>query len=73
MCAKRSGSDEYIVLTQKAQPVGTGDQTDWIALKRRFRNSIKQVKTFRGADVNSDQVPVIATIRLKLERAMQQR
>ena len=38
--------------------------------KRRLRTPVTQVKTYPGADVNSDHVPVISTIRLKLKKVL---
>ena len=43
------------------------NQIDYITISERFRNSITQAKTFPGADINSDHVPVVATFRLKLK------
>ena len=43
------------------------NQIDYITINKRFRNSITQVKTFPGTDCNSDHVPVVATVRIKLK------
>ena len=43
------------------------NQIDYITINERFRNSVTQVKTYPGADINSDHVPVVATFRLKLK------
>ena len=43
-------------------------QIDYITISKRFRNALIQVKTYPGADNSNDHVPVIATIKLKLER-----
>ena len=44
------------------------NQIDFITINKRFRNSVVNVKTYPGADCNSDHVPVVADIRLKLKR-----
>ena len=44
------------------------NQIDFITINERFRNSVTQVKTYPGADINSDHVPVVATFRLKLKK-----
>src|SRR5215469_3954380 len=43
-------------------------QIDYITISKRFRNPLTQVKTYPRADFSSDDVPVIATIKLKLKR-----
>lgn len=42
------------------------NQIDYIT-NRRFRNSVKSVKTYPGADINLDHNPVVAEIRLRLK------
>ena len=37
-------------------------------LNERFRNCIKQTKTYPGADMNSDHNPVVVKINMKLKR-----
>ena len=37
-------------------------------LNERFRNCIKQAKTYPGADMNSDHNPVVVKINMKLKR-----
>ena len=44
------------------------NQIDYITVNKRFRNSVCDVKTYPGADCNSDHVPLVASIRLKLKR-----
>ena len=46
------------------------NQIDYILIRKRFRNSVKQCKTYPGADINSDHNPLIAKISIKLKRAM---
>ena len=48
----------------------TRNQIDFIIINKRFRNSVNQAKTYPGADINSDHVPVIATVSLKLKKAV---
>ena len=44
------------------------NQIDYITINNRFRNSIKQVKTYPGADCGSDHSPVVATMIPKLKK-----
>jgi endonuclease/exonuclease/phosphatase family metal-dependent hydrolase len=44
------------------------NQIDYILVGQRYRNSIKRVTTYPGADINSDHVPLIADITLSLKR-----
>ena len=37
-------------------------------INTRFRNSIKQTKTYPGADIGSDHNPVVATVKINLKR-----
>ena len=43
------------------------NQIDYILVKQRYKRSILNVKTYPGADCDSDHVPVIAKIKLKLK------
>ena len=47
------------------------NQIDYILVSQRYRNSLKQVKTYPGADVNSDHNPVIAKMEIKLKNLRQ--
>ena len=47
------------------------NQIDYILVSQRYRNSLKQVKTYPGADVDSDHNPVIAKLEIKLENIRQ--
>ena len=47
------------------------NQIDYILVSQRYRNSSKQVKTYPGADVNSDHNPVIAKLEIKLKNIRQ--
>lgn len=40
---------------------------DHILIGRRYRSSVKDVRVYRSANVNSDHLPVVATIKLKLK------
>ena len=44
------------------------NQIDYIMLNERFRNCIKQAKTYPGADMNSDHNQVVVKINMKLRR-----
>ena len=39
---------------------------DYILVRKRHRNSIKQCKTYPGADIGSDHNPVIASVSVRL-------
>lgn len=43
------------------------NQIDYIAIKKRYRNVAKQAKTYPGADINNDHVPVVSMMKLKLK------
>jgi len=45
----------------------TRNQIDYILINNRYRSSISKVKTYPGADANSDHVPVVANIKLHLK------
>ena len=44
------------------------NQIDCILFNERFRNCIKQAKTYPGADMNSDHNPVVVKINMKLKK-----
>ncbi|KAI5751342.1 hypothetical protein M8J77_006574 [Diaphorina citri] len=44
------------------------NQIDYILMRKRFRNSVKSVKTYPGADISSDHNPLIAIIKVKLKK-----
>ena len=54
--------------TWKSPGDNVRNQIDYITVNARFRNAIFQTKTSPGADCNSDHIPVIARIRIKLKR-----
>jgi hypothetical protein len=43
------------------------NQIDNFTVNQRFKNSIKNVKGYPGADIGSDHIPIIARIHLKVE------
>ena len=43
------------------------NQIDFVIINKRFRNNVKSVKTYPGADVNSDHNPLVAKICLRLK------
>ena len=43
-------------------------QMDYVIFNGRFRNCIKEAKTYPGADTNSDHIPVVVKINMKLKR-----
>lgn len=44
------------------------NQIDYRTINERFRNVVTHAKTIPGADKNSDHLPVMATIRIKLKQ-----
>lgn len=44
------------------------NQIDFILIKERYKNSVKSVKTYPGADIDSDHNPLIAKIELKFKK-----
>ena len=46
----------------------TRNQIDYILINDRFRNNVKQVKTYPGADINSDHIPVVMKLKIKLKK-----
>ena len=40
------------------------NQIDYILFSMRYRSAVSKVKTYPGADANSDHVPVVATVKL---------
>ena len=43
-------------------------QIDYIMIRKRFRNTLRQVRTYPGADIGSDHNPVVASVEIKLKR-----
>lgn len=44
------------------------NQVDYILITHRFRNGMKSVKTYPGADIGSDHNPVVAVIHVRLKK-----
>ena len=44
------------------------NQIDYIMIKKRFRNNVKQAKAYPGADINSDHNPVVIKLKVKLKK-----
>ena len=44
------------------------NQIDYVTINRRFRSAVTQVRTYPGADCDSDHVPVVAEVRVKLKK-----
>ena len=49
------------------------NQIDYIAINKRYRNAVRDVRTYPGADCYSDHVPVVANISLKLKKVIKSR
>ena len=45
----------------------TRNQIDFIAISERYKNGVLNCRAFPGADVGSDHVPALATLRVKLK------
>ena len=57
-----------LLWTWKSPGGGYKNQIDFIAINKRFRNAVKDTRTFPGADCHSDHVPVVTDITLKLKK-----
>ena len=44
------------------------NQIDYITITKRFRNAVTQVKTYPGANCNTDYSPVVAEIKIRLKK-----
>lgn len=49
------------------------NQIDYILMDKRYRNGIKGVKTYPGADIGSDHNPVIGTLEIRLKKVKRNR
>lgn len=59
----------YTWTSPKDQPGGIfRNQIDYILIPKRFRNSYLGVKTYPGADIESDHCPVVGEFRVRLKR-----
>jgi len=54
--------------TWKAPGDWSRHHLDYIIVKHRFRNSVKDVKTMQGADIDSDHNLLVAKFRTKLKK-----
>ena len=43
------------------------NQIDFILIRKRFQNAVINAKTYPGADINSDHIPVICKLQIKLK------
>ena len=51
------------------RPGDTGRyQLDYILIKHRYRNSVKNSRTYPGADANTDHNLIVAKVKLRLKR-----
>ena len=44
------------------------NQIDFILIRNIFKNAVKQVKTYPGADIGSDHVPVTCKLQIKIKK-----
>lgn len=54
--------------TWKSNDGKTRNQIDFVLINKRFRNCIKNIKTYPGADVRSDHNPLIGKMGIRLKR-----
>ena len=54
--------------TWKSSDGDTRNQIDCILINKRFRNCVKQAKTYPGSDINSDHNPVIVKMKIQLKK-----
>lgn len=52
-------------------PGASRNQIDYIIVNKRFRNAVKGVTTYPGADIGSDHQPLVADIKLRLKKCQQ--
>ena len=43
------------------------NQIEFILIRKRFQNAVKNAKTYPGADINSDHIPVTCKLKIKLK------
>jgi len=43
------------------------NQIDFITIKKRYRNTVKNAITYPGADMNSDHNPVVVKLKFRLK------
>ena len=51
----------------------TRNQIDYIMINSRFKNGVRRVKTYPGADINSDHNPVVMKLKIKLTKVQTKR
>ena len=54
--------------TWKSPDGDTRNQIDYILLNKRFRNCVKQAKTYLESDVDSDHNPVVVKMKIQLKK-----
>ena len=57
-----------LLYTSKSPGDVCRNQIDYILVNKRHRNSVKQCRTYPGADIGSDHNPVIASIKIRLKK-----
>ena len=74
--SKKIDNNKHMVYTTKQTDLNTyglvlmkkRNQIDYIMISTRFRNSVKQTKTYPDADIGSDHNPVVATVKINLKK-----
>ena len=59
--------DHRKLYTWKSPGDRTRNQIDYIMVRNRFKNNVKNAKTYPGADINSDHNPVVIKLQIKLK------
>ena len=54
--------------TGKSPDGETRNQIDYVLINNRFRNCVKQAKSYLGSDINSDHNTVIINIKIQLKK-----
>ena len=54
--------------TWKSPDRETRNQIDYILINKKFRNCVKQAKTYPGSDINSDYNPVVVKMKIQLKK-----
>ena len=59
-----------LLYTWKSPGDVSRNQIGYLLIRKRHRNSVKQCKTYPGADIGSDHNPLVARVSVRLKRAM---
>ncbi|XP_068728637.1 craniofacial development protein 2-like [Montipora capricornis] len=59
-----------LLYTWKSPGDVSRNQIGYLLIRKRHRNSVKQCKTYPGADIGSDHNPLVGRVSVRLKRAM---